>query len=347
MIELPYPDTIDDVEKLEELLTRPTPAAVDALSRVDGDVLVLGVAGKMGPTVARMAKRASDGAGVRRRVIGVSRFSSAEGRRRLESQGVETIQGDLLDPAFVDGLPGAPNVVFMAGMKFGATGNEPLTWAMNVWVPSLVCQKFRRSRIVAYSTGNVYGLVSSGSGGSVETDVPNPAGEYAISCLGRERMFHYFSQTLGTAAVLVRLNYAIEMRYGVLVDLARKVHEGQAIDLGMGYVNVIWQGDAAAMSLAALVDAASPALVLNVAGPEILRVRTVCERFGELLGKPVRFVGVESADALLSNGQEACRRYGPPRVSVDLLMRWIAHWVRRGGPSLGKPTHFEVRDGKF
>ncbi|MHB1034847.1 MAG: NAD-dependent epimerase/dehydratase family protein [Pirellulales bacterium] len=341
------PETIDDVAQLEELLSRPTPRVVEAMARIEGDLVVLGVAGKMGPTLARMAKRASDAAGVSRRVIGVSRFSSHETRKALEAQGIETIAGELLDSDFVDSLPEAPNVVFMAGMKFGSQGSLPLTWAANAYLPTLVCRKFRRSRIVAFSTGNIYGMVPGAGTGSVETDLPNPCGEYAMSCLARERMFEYFSQSLGIPTALVRLNYAVEMRYGVLADLARKIYEAQTIDLGMAYVNVIWQGDANARTLCMLPDAASPALVLNVAGPELLAVRDICARFAEWMGKPVRFTGVESPDALLSNGAAAARHYGPVTVSAERVMRWTADWIARGGLSLNKPTHFEVRDGRF
>ena len=341
------PQMIANLEQLEELLSRPTEAVVDALARVDGDILVLGVAGKMGPTLARMARRASDTASFRRRIIGVSRFSDTEIRRQLESHGVETIQGDLLDPDFVDSLPEVPNVIHMAGMKFGATGKEPLTWAMNAHLPALVCRKFRRSRLLVFSTGNVYGAVPVSSGGSRETDPPDPRGEYAMSCLGRERMIEYFSQTLGTPAVLIRLNYAVEMRYGVLVDLAQKVYGGQTIDLTMGYLNAIWQGEANARALCALPDACSPPLCLNVTGSQCLRVRDICEQLAARFGKSAQFSGVEAADALLSNAEEAARRYGPTRVNADQMIRWITDWLVHGGPTLGKPTHFEVRDGKF
>ena len=294
----------------------------------------------MGPTLARMARRASDAAGVRRRVWGVSRFSDAEARRDLESHGVETIQGDLLDSEFVESLPDASNVIYMAGMKFGTTGNESLTWAANTWLPSLVSRRFATSRIVAFSTGNVYGTVPVAGGGSRESDPLQPCGEYAMSCLGRERMFEYFSRTQGTPTALVRLNYAVEMRYGVLVDLAQKVYDGAEIDLTMGHVNVIWQGDASAMTLAALADAASPPWVVNVAGPEILSVREVCQQFGRLFGKPVRLTGCEPSDALLNNGEMAHRRYGPPQVSVEQMMRWIAHWMAAGGPTLEQADAF-------
>ncbi len=341
------PEVIRNVEELEDLLSRPSQTAICALGQIDGDILVLGVAGKMGPTLARMARRASDLAGVSRRLWGVSRFSSAEARRELESHGVETIQGDLLQSEFIDSLPDASIVIYLAGMKFGTTGNESLAWATNTWLPSLVSRRYASSQIVAFSTGNVYGTVPTASGGSRESDPLRPCGEYALSCLGRERMFEYFSRTQGTPMALVRLNYAVETRYGVLVDLAQKVYDGVEIDLSMGHVNVIWQGDASAMALAALADAASPPWVVNVAGPEILSVREVCQQFGRLLGKPVRLTGCEPSDALLNNGEMAHRRYGPPQVSAEQMMRWIAHWLNAGGPTLNKPTHFEERNGKF
>ena len=248
---------------------------------------------------------------------------------------------------FVDSLPDASSVIYMAGMKFGTTGNESLTWASNTWLPSLIARRYATSRIVAFSTGNIYGTVPIASGGSRESDPLRPCGEYAMSCLGRERMFEYFSRTQGTPTALVRLNYAVETRYGVLVDLARKVYDGLEIDLTAGHVNVIWQGDASAMAIAALADVASPPWVVNVAGPEILSVREICRQFGRLLGKPVRLTGCEPSDALLNNGEMAHRRYGPPQISVEQMMRWIAHWVDTGGPTLNKPTHFEERTGKF
>lgn len=341
------PDTIADVELLEDLLSRPTPAVVQALASVPGDILVLGVAGKMGPTLARMAKRASEVGAGRRRVIGVSRFSQSESRLALQMHGVDTIQGDLLDRQFVNSLPEVPNVVYMAGMKFGTQGNQARTWAMNAYLPALVCERFSRSRIVAFSTGNVYGLVPADSTGSIETDPLRPCGEYAMSCLGRERIFEHFSREFGTPTAIIRLNYAVEMRYGVLVDLAKKVYDGQTIDLAMGHVNVIWQGEANAMTLCALPDTASPPLYLNVAGPERLCVRAVCEEFGRLLGKTVQFTGVESSDALLSDARETYRRYGPTQVSAQQMIRWIAHWIGQDRPTLGKPTHFESRDGAF
>ncbi|MCA9007681.1 MAG: NAD-dependent epimerase/dehydratase family protein, partial [Planctomycetaceae bacterium] len=253
-----YPETINELEQLDELLSRPTPQVVEALQKTPGDIILLGTAGKMGPTLARMILRGDEAAGIKRRVIGVSRFSDEASRQPLEDLGIETIKGDLLDSDFISSLPDVPNVIYMAGMKFGATGNESLTWAMNTYLPALVCNNYRNSRITAFSTGNIYGLVPATSRGSVETDKPNPIGEYAMSCLGRERMFEHFSRTLNIPMTIIRLNYATECRYGVLVDLALQVYHEQTIDLSMGYVNVIWQGDANAMTLCSLPDGASP-----------------------------------------------------------------------------------------
>ncbi len=335
------------VEELEERLSRPTPRVVADLGELPGDIVVLGVGGKMGPTLARMAKRASDEAGVERRVIGVSRFSDEAARERLNRWGVETIAGDLLNERFVASLPEAANVVYMAGFKFGASAQPWMTWAMNCYLPALVCRKYAHSRIVAFSTGNVYGLVPNDSDGSIESDAPNPVGEYAMAALGRERMFEYFSRSMDVSLVLLRLNYATEMRYGVLVDLAQQIWTGQPIDLAMGRVNVIWQGDANALPLSALAHTASPPSVINVAGDEILIVRDVCERLGVLLGKTVEFVGEESADALISNGRRGHDLLGRPHVGISSMLEWTADWVSRGGPTLGKPTKFQSRDGTF
>jgi nucleoside-diphosphate-sugar epimerase len=335
------------VAHLEELLSEPTAAVIDTLARLDGDLILLGVGGKMGPTLARMARRASDAAGVRRRVIGVSRFSSAEQEAALRAHGVETVRCDLLDPDQLADLPDAANVVYMTGMKFGATGQEALTWAMNCWLPGLVARKYRHSRLVAFSTGNVYPLTPIHLGGSLESDPPAPVGEYAMSCLGRERMFEHGSRTFGTPAALLRLNYAAELRTGVLLDLALRVRQGEAVDLAMGCLNAIWQADANAMALCALAHVASPPFVVNLAGPETLSVRRVAEQFGRLLDRPVTFRGTEAADALLSNGQLGHRLFGYPRVGAGQMIEWVADWLRHDGPTLQKPTHFEVRDGRF
>jgi len=284
---------------------------------------------------------------VSRKVIGVSRFSDTAIREPLQAAGVETIAGDLLDEDFVAGLPDVENVVHMTGMKFGTRHEPSLTWATNVYMPTLVCRRFRNSRIVAYSTGNVYPLVDVQSSGSVESDPLAPLGEYPMTALGRERMFDYLSRKFDIPLALIRLNYSVEMRYGVLVDVALQVWNEQPIDVSMGYANIIWQADACAMTLAAFADVDSPPLILNVAGPEILRIRDVANRFGELFNKPAQVVGEESPTALLNNGSAGHARYGAPRVSADQLIEWIAAWIQKGGRMLGKPTHFEVRDGKF
>jgi nucleoside-diphosphate-sugar epimerase len=340
-------NSIRDEAHLEALLSEPTEGVIRTMGALEGNIIVLGVAGKMGPTLARMAKRASDAAGVKRRVIGASRFSSPELERRLADWGVETIRCDLLDRDALAALPDAANVVYMAGMKFGSTGQEWRTWAMNVYLPGLVAERYRTSRIAAFSTGNVYGLCSMSRGGSCEGDELNPAGEYAMSCLGRERIFEHFSRANGTKMTILRLNYATEMRYGVLVDIAQKVYSGRPVSLSMGYLNTIWQRDASAMSLQSLEHATTPPNVLNVTGPEILSVRKLAEEFATRFAKTVTFEGAESGDALLNNSNKAFTLFGKPPVGVGQMLDWIADWVARGGASLAKPTHFEERAGRF
>lgn len=343
----PLPDSIRDENQLEDLLSEPTPGVIATLGRLQGDLILLGVAGKMGPTLARMARRASDLAGVQRRVIGVARFSTPGLRERLERHGIQTHVCDLLDPAQVESLPEAPNIVALLGMKFGSTGQEALTWANNAHLPAVVCRRYPRSRIVAFSTGNVYGLSPICLGGSLESDPLHPVGEYAWSSLGRERMYEHFSRTLQIPMALLRLNYAHELRYGVMVDIGLKVWTGQPIDLSMGHFNVIWQGDANAMSLQAFDHLAVPPRVLNLAGPEMLSVRRVATEFGRLFGVTVTFRGEEADDAFLSNAQLSHRLFGYPRVPVQQMMHWVADWIQRDGPLLGKPTHFENRTGKY
>jgi nucleoside-diphosphate-sugar epimerase len=339
--------SIRDVEDLDELLSEPTKATIRALATIEGDIVILGVGGKMGPTLARMAKRASEAAGIRRRVIGVSRFSSHQCERQLQDWDVETVRCDLLDRAALSKLPEAANVVYMAGMKFGSTGQESLTWAMNSFLPGLVGERYRDSRIAAFSTGNVYGLCPASKQGSRESDPLNPLGEYAMSCLGRERIFEHFSRADKMKISILRLNYACEMRYGVLLDIAKRVYAGHVVPLSMGYLNAIWQGDASAVSLQALGFASSPPFVINIAGPELLSVRSVAEQFGALFQKPVRFEGVESDDALLSDAGKAFELFGHPRVNAAQLMTWIADWITRGEATSAKPTHFEERAGRF
>jgi nucleoside-diphosphate-sugar epimerase len=337
---------VNDEETLDELLTRPTPQVVELLRRLAGDILVLGVAGKMGVTLARMARRAADATGGSRRVIGVARFTSG-GEAEFNRHGVETIRCDLLDEAAVAKLPDAENVIFLAARKFGSTGDESLTWAMNAVVPSIVCRRYASSRIVALSTGNVYPLVPRDSTGSRETDPPQPIGEYAMSCLAKERVFEHYSRAHGTRVAIVRLNYACDLRYGVLVDIAQKVWRGEPVDVKMGYFNTIWQGDACAMTLRALKHAASPPWIVNVTWPERLSVRATAEELGRLMNKPVRFQGQEAETALLSDASVALEKLGPLQMTTGELLQHVAHWVMLGGRTLNKPTHFEVRDGRF
>jgi len=340
-------EAVTDIRDLEEHLSRPTPGVIDALASMPGDIIVLGAGGKMGPSLARMARRASDEAGTRRAVIAVSRFSDPRVLSSLDDAGVQAISCDLMDEDQVARLPDAPNVVYMAGTKFGTTGNESQTWAMNAFLPGACCRRFRNSRIVAFSSGNVYGLTDVASGGSRETDQPRPVGEYAWSVLARERVFQYFGSSLGIPVVLIRLNYSCELRYGVLVDIARQVHACRPVSLSMGWFNIIWQQDANAMALQSLSQAAVPARILNLTGPETLRVKDAAEKLGKLMCKSVSFEGTESASALLSNSSKAHTLFGAPTVDADQLLAWIADWVVNGGENLGKPTHFESRDGRF
>jgi hypothetical protein len=337
------PTTIADVAALDELLCRPSRALIEDLSEVDGDIMVLGVAGKMGPTLAGLAKAAAP----ERRVIGVARFSDATIKDWLHVRGVETINCDLLDEAAVDALPKAPNVIFMAGRKFGAEGDLALTWAMNAHVPAIVAQAFRQSRIVAFSTGCVYPFVPVDGKGSDEGMAPNPPGEYAQSCVGRERMFEYFSQKLATPGRLFRLNYAIDMRYGVLYDIASKVWQGKPIDVRLGHVNFIWQGDASSQALRCLAHCETPTCPINVSGHEILAVRDLAAKFGTLFGREPVITGQEEPTAWLTNTSQAAKLFGLPIVDSAQLIAWTADWVARAMPSHGKPTKYEVRDGRY
>ncbi len=342
MTELPA--TLADVETLEEVMTRPTPALEAALRSLDGDILVAGAGGKMGPTLCRLAKRAAPS----KRVIAVARFSDKALPERLHAQGVETIACDLLDREAAAALPDAANVVYMAGRKFGSTGAEHLTWAMNALAPAIVAERFRSSRVVALSTGCVYPFWPVSQGGPDESVPPNPPpGEYAWSCVARERVFEHYSAVHGTAGRLIRLNYAIDMRYGVLHDVGRLMLEGQPVDVTMGHVNVIWQGDANAMILMALTHATAPVSPLNVTGPETVSIRALAKAFGRRFGRDVKIAGTEAEAGWLNDGSLALGLMGNPRVPLGRLIDWQADWLERGMPSLGKPTGFQVRDGKF
>ena len=337
------PDAISDLAALDELLCRPSQALIDDLGKVDGDIMILGVAGKMGPTLAGLARAALP----ERRIIGVARFSDESAKAWLEARGIETLQCDLLDEAAIRALPKAPNVIFMAGRKFGAEGDLSLTWAMNAHVPALVAQAFPHSRIVAFSTGCVYPFVSVNGKGADETLAPDPPGEYAQSCVGRERMFEYFSRRFFTPGRLFRLNYAIDMRYGVLHDIAGKIIRGEPIDVSLGHVNFIWQGDAAAQALRCLAHCDTPTSPINVSGPEILRVRDLAAALGTRLGRDPVIVGEEAPTAWLTDTSQAVKLFGLPVVDTGRLIAWTADWVARAMPSLGKPTKYEVRDGRY
>ncbi|HZT44046.1 MAG TPA: NAD-dependent epimerase/dehydratase family protein [Chthonomonadaceae bacterium] len=334
-------------EELEERLSCPTVGVTETLARLDGDVMVLGAGGKMGPTLARMVRRGFEAAGKKQRVLAVARFSDPAVAARLQAQGVETGRCDLLDRQAVQQLPDVPNVIFMAGYKFGSSADPERTWAMNVLVPAFVAERFAGARIVAFSSGCVYPYTPVRQGGSRETDPLDPVGEYATTCVGRERVFTYFSQQNGTPLVLFRLNYAVDLRYGVLTDVAQKVMSGTPIDLTMGYANVIWQGDANAWAIQCLQQTANPPFILNATGPEIVSIRALAERFGEILGRAPVFTGEESGTALLSNASKAHALFGAPQVSLNRLTQWTAAWLTQGGRTLGKPTHFEVRDGNY
>jgi len=338
---------ITTTDQLEEILSRPNQQDCEALRNLEGDVLILGVGGKMGPSLAVRARRAMDEAGLRRRVIGVSRFGDAALRASLERAGVETIAADLMDGDALKALPDAPNIVFMAGRKFGTQGAEHWTWAMNVLLPALVAERFKHSRFVVFSSGNVYPLRKVADGGATEEVETDPAGEYAQSVRGRERIFQYYADQCGTASVLLRLNYAVEMRYGVLADIGRKVYKRRPVEVTMGSVNVIWQGDANSVALRAFELCSAPPAVLNVTGKETLRVRWIAQRFGELLGVEPCLEGTEADSALLNDAGKCHRLLGAPEVPVAEVMEWTAAWIRSGGASLNKPTHFESRDGKY
>ena len=344
---MPSMISIQSDQQLSEFLTQPSKADVAFAHRLTGDTIILGAGGKMGPSLAHRLRRSLDAAGKSSRVIAVSRFSSAEAERELQEAGIETIACDLVDPDAINSLPRVPNVLFLAGRKFGSSGDPELTWAMNTIVPAQVAQHYRESRIVAFSTGNVYPFVSPERGGSVESDAPAPVGEYAQSCLGRERVFEYYSKKFNTPCLLFRLNYAIDLRYGVLVDIARKVHEGSPVDLSVPAANVLWQGDANSYAMRSLELCSSPARILNVTGPETVSVQRAAEFYAQRFQRELVLKGESRGVALLNNAGACHAALGYPSVTAAELMEAVAVWIESGGTSLNKATKFQVTDGKF
>ncbi|OGV62486.1 MAG: hypothetical protein A3K19_33415 [Lentisphaerae bacterium RIFOXYB12_FULL_65_16] len=332
-----------NVQELEEILSRPSEGLIATLKELDGDIMILGAGGKIGPTMALTAKRAVDAAKVQKTVYAVDVVDLPN----LAAAGIKTLKCDLLDLDAVGKLPKVKNVVYMVGRKFGSTGSESLTWAINVIVAYHAARTFQGSRIAAFSTGCVYPVVDIRTGGTTEQVPVNPVGEYAMSCLGRERMFDYFADSDKSKVVQVRLNYAAECRYGVLVDVATKVWKGEPVDVTTGYANVIWQGDACNHVLQGLKLASNPATILNVTGPEIFSIRQVAQRFGQLMGREPKFTGQENGLGYINNASKANALFGNPSVPLGRLVEWTAHWTMQGGENIGKPTHFETQNGKY
>ena len=341
------PETIGSESELEELLSKPTDEDVATVARLEPDILILGAGGKMGPSLARRVRRAAERAGNGSRVLAVSRFSSREARESLETDGIPTLACDFTDPAAISGLPRFPNVLFLAGRKFGTTERTDITWTTNTVVPARVAEHFNDARMVVFSTGNVYPLVAADGPAPTEQDPAMPVGEYAQSCLGRERVVEFVSREAGLRALMFRLNYAVDLRYGTLVDVAHKVYAGEPIDLTVGYFNAIWQGDANSYALRSLELCESPPQVLNVTGPERISVREAAQWFAAFFNRELRFVNEEGPLALLSDSRRCRALLGEPGVPLERLRQWVAHWVAAGGSTLNKPTHFEAADGRF
>jgi nucleoside-diphosphate-sugar epimerase len=338
---------MENSELLYRHLLQPSHALLADMATLEGDILILGVGGKMGPAIARLARQAAEAAGVDKKIIGVSRFSEPDLQKQLNKDGIRTISADLLEDDQLNALPHADNVLYLAGTKFGTRGKESFTWAMNAYLPGRIAQKYKDSRIVAFSTGNVYPLTPVILGGASEDREPDPIGEYAQSCLGRERVFQYYAAKYETPLLIYRLNYANDTSYGVLLEIARSVREGRPIDLSMGNVNVIWQGDANEMAIRSLKHCAVPAKILNVTGPETVSVRWVAGQFGQLFGRNPEFINEEQPTALLSNAAEAFRLFGYPNVGLRQMMELLAAWLEGGGKTINKETHFQERKGKF
>ena len=336
-----------DIQQVYQDLLQPSDALVADVAKLDGDIIILGAGGKMGPALARLTKQAIDKAGVNKKVIAVSRFSEAGLQSALNKEGIETISADLLEDEQLQVLPDVKNVLYLAGTKFGTTGKESFTWAMNSYLPGRVAEKYKHSNIVVFSTGNVYPLTPVVMGGAAETYPPEPLGEYAQSCLGRERIFQYHSSKYSTPILIYRLNYANDVTYGVLLEIAKSVKESKPINLMMGNVNVIWQGDANEVAIRSLLHCAVPSKILNVTGPEILSVRWIAEEFGKLFDKEPCFINEEQPTALLSNAAECARLFGYPKTSVKKIIELLAEWLNQGGKTINKETHFQERTGKY
>lgn len=335
------------IEEVYNRLLQPSDDLVADIARLDGDIIILGVGGKMGPALAKMARQAVDKAGIKKRIIGVARFSENGLQQQLNEAGIETIKADLLNEDAFQQLPEVENVLYLAGVKFGTTGNESLTWAMNSYLPGRVAEKYKHARIVAFSTGNVYPLTNASGPGATEDLSPEPIGEYAQSCLGRERIFQYFSSKNNTPVLIYRLNYANDVTYGVLLEVAKAVKEKRPIDLAMGTVNVIWQGDANEIALRCLHHCTVPAKILNVTGPEAVSIRWLAEQFGVLFGESPVFFNEEQPTSLLSDAAECFRLFGYPKVSLDQMIELIPQWIEQGGKTINKPTHYAERKGKY
>jgi len=338
---------MSDIQEIYRKLLLPSDDLIADIAKLHGDFIILGAGGKMGPALAKLAKEAMDKAGIKKNVMAVSRFTDPGTRQELSDAGIETRSADLLEDDQLQSLPEVKNVLYLAGTKFGTSGNESFTWAMNSYLPGRVAQKYKNSNIVAFSTGNVYHLTSVDSGGATENSVPHPDGEYAQSCLGRERLFEYYAKKNNTPVLIYRLNYANDVSYGVLLDIAQSVKSGKAIDLSMGFVNVIWQGDANEIALRSLLYCEVPAKILNVTGAEIVSIRWLANEFGKIFDKKPVLINSEEPTALLSNASEAMRLFGRPKVGLKKMIEVIAEWIKQGGKILNKPTHFQEREGQF
>ena len=332
---------------LDKKLATPSEKLIRDAKQIKGDIMVLGAGGKMGPSLCILAKNAVREAGGKQKVIAVSRFTDPFAAKLMDENGIEMISTDLLEPGALDSLPEAENVIYMAGRKFGTEGQEPLTWAMNASLPSHVSERYKNSNIVVFSSGNIYPMVPVNSGGATEETPPAPSGEYGMSCLGRERVFEYGNKKYGTPLFIYRLNYAVDLRYGVLYDIASHIVEGEPVQVSTPCFNCIWQGDANEIAIRSLLHTGSTTVKMNITGPETISVRYAANALGKLLGKKPLFEGDESDCSYLSNSARAVKIFGYPSVSVDTMIEWQAEWILSNGRSLGKPTHFEERGGKY